>query len=200
MNKGFAAMFGDGDPSTTFIIVLVALAIILLIFILAIALCCARWKKRQIAKIAKKRNQSISTTKKASVATTTTTTKKLAVAPPSLSEQISLNRGAVAAGPKIPSKIQPLSRPPQSQTSIQPQSYFGTIQSTADDMDDVSTLGDPFMVMGGDAHARMDADNTVGERYVVIYSILVFSLCRSSDRNGSHFSIALFCNFFPDTA
>ena len=47
----------------------------------------------------------------------------------------------------------------------QPQSYFGTIHKKEGEVDDISTLGDPYM---GDAvNARMDADNTVGERYVV---------------------------------
>ena len=73
------------------------------------------------------------------------------------------------AGTKQPiPNVRPL---PQSQLPPPIQSYFGTIQSTANDMDDVSTLGDPFMVMGGDANARMiDADNTVGERYVNRYT------------------------------
>ena len=45
------------------------------------------------------------------------------------------------------------------------ESYFGTIEATRDrdGFDDVSTLGDPYM---GDAVAVVDADNTVGERYV----------------------------------
>ena len=44
-------------------------------------------------------------------------------------------------------------------------------------MDDVSTLGDPFMVMGGDVNARMDADNTVGERCVIYRSFLQPLVC-----------------------
>jgi len=46
------------------------------------------------------------------------------------------------------------------------ESYFGTIEATRDrdGFDDVSTLGDPYM---GDAVAVVDADNTVGERYVL---------------------------------
>ena len=47
------------------------------------------------------------------------------------------------------------------------ESYFGTIEATRDKdgFDDVSTLGDPYM---GDAVAVVDADNTVGERYVYL--------------------------------
>ena len=46
----------------------------------------------------------------------------------------------------------------------QPTSYIGTIESKEGEVDDVSTLGDPYM---GDAvNAVMDTDNTVGERYV----------------------------------
>ena len=46
----------------------------------------------------------------------------------------------------------------------QPTSYIGTIDSKEGEVDDVSTLGDPYM---GDAvNAVMDTDNTVGERYV----------------------------------
>lgn len=46
----------------------------------------------------------------------------------------------------------------------QPQSYFGTIHKKEGEVDDISTLGDPYM---GDAvNARMDADNTVGESMV----------------------------------
>ena len=50
------------------------------------------------------------------------------------------------------------------------ESYFGTIEATRDrdGFDDVSTLGDPYM---GDAVAVVDADNTVGERYVLSSSL-----------------------------
>lgn len=52
----------------------------------------------------------------------------------------------------------------------QPQSYFGTIHKKEGEVDDISTLGDPYM---GDAvNARMDADNTVGERYA--FFVVVF--------------------------
>jgi hypothetical protein len=175
------AMFGEGKNSTTFIVVCAALGVILLIFILAIALCCSRRKKRKIARMKKKRNESI-------LPTTTTTTsatlknaavvpaKKVAVPPPT--KIPNKTAAAVARGgggtnhPPIPI-TRPL--PPQSQPPTQ--SYFGTIQSTADDMDDVSTLGDPFMVMGGDVNARMDADNTVGERCVIYRSFLQPLVC-----------------------
>lgn len=61
----------------------------------------------------------------------------------------------------------------------QPQSYFGTIHKKEGEVDDISTLGDPYM---GDAvNARMDADNTVGERYVLII------ICIYMDRAGSAF-------------
>jgi len=53
----------------------------------------------------------------------------------------------------------------KSDTLNHPQSYFGTIRSKEDSIDDISTLGDPFM---GDAFpAVMDTDNTVGERCVL---------------------------------
>jgi len=50
------------------------------------------------------------------------------------------------------------------------ESYFGTIEATRDrdGFDDVSTLGDPYM---GDAVAVVDADNTVGERYVLLLQL-----------------------------
>ena len=53
----------------------------------------------------------------------------------------------------------------QQQQQQPSQSYFGTIHKKEGEVDDISTLGDPYM---GDAVVnRMDADNTVGERYVV---------------------------------
>jgi len=165
-----AAMFGEGKNSPTFIVVCVAMGILLLIFILAIALCCRRRKKRQIAKMKKKRNESIlPTTTTPSSTTTTTTKKKVAVAntaaPPPSSTKLPNNTPVVRnGGTKHSAVVLPPSRKPQSQPQPPPpvQSYFGTIQSSENDMDDVSTLGDPFMVMG--VNARMDADNTVGER------------------------------------
>lgn len=188
-----AAMFGEGKNSTTFIVVCVALGIILLIFILAIALCCSRRKKRQIAKMKKKRIESsgLPTTTTTTTTTSTTTATKtqktavvaakkaiISVPPPSNSKITEKSQVIRGSGMQHPI---PITRPlPQIQPPPAPpaQSYFGTIQSTADDMDDVSTLGDPFMVMGGDVNARMmDADNTVGERYVYGHTRVFDSVC-----------------------
>lgn len=61
----------------------------------------------------------------------------------------------------------------KSDTLNHPQSYFGTIRSKEDSIDDISTLGDPFM---GDAFpAVMDTDNTVGERCVLCKWIYLYS-------------------------
>ena len=64
----------------------------------------------------------------------------------------------------------------KSDTLNHPQSYFGTIRSKEDSIDDISTLGDPFM---GDAFpAVMDTDNTVGERCVLCKWIYLYSCGR----------------------
>ncbi len=197
-------MFGEGKNSTIFIVVCAALGVILLIFILAIALCCSRRKKRQrIARMKKREIESsilpttTSTTTKKTPTTAVATKKAVSAPPPSnfkMPEKFPVVRGS---GTKQPI---PIARPlPQSQPPPPPpiQSYFGIIQSTANDMDDVSTLGDPFMVMGGDGNARMvDADNTVGERYAHRYTSFCFYVkveFRAEYTSCSH----LCCSFFP---
>lgn len=80
--------------------------------------------------------------------------------------------------PHDSSEMETQSEEPTMMLNDMPSSYFGTIESKEGEIDDVSTLGDPYM---GDAvNAAMDADNTVGPRYVVpadlLYMIFLFML------------------------